>query len=385
MTVPIYILSGFLGSGKTTLLQQMLENWKAEGKTPAVVMNEIGDVNLDGMMLGEDVAMAELLSGCICCSNRADLGMELYNLIQTGEPDVIVIEASGVANPVEILDAVTEISLYHRMELRNLITVVDAAHLWELYEQQQGKTYRLMQEQIRAASVLIINKSDLLEPERLEKVEQIARGWNPYAPMHVTVRCALDRDLYEQAGHALAGEHHIAAAEENHAVNDKQVHSAHSEQHSLSGGLQSTQMATDSVQEHTSQHDHETHHDQNEAPHSKHDHEHHDTHETHTHAPHHSHEHVMVYTHYFEQPINSEAFETLIANLPTEVYRAKGILTFNDTNSRFLFQYAYRQSDFMKITPQKPVPDVAVFIGEHFDKRHIQELLLTLERQEREA
>ncbi|MEW4369323.1 CobW family GTP-binding protein [Paenibacillus kandeliae] len=353
MTVPIYILSGFLGSGKTTLLQQMLENWKAEGKTPAVVMNEIGDVNLDGMMLGEDVAMAELLSGCICCSNRADLGMELYNLIQTGEPDVIVIEASGVANPVEILDAVTEISLYHRMELRNLITVVDAAHLWELYEQQQGKTYRLMQEQIRAASVLIVNKSDLLESERLEKVEQIARGWNPYAPMYVTVRCELDRYLYEQAGHALAGEHHVTAAEGNASIAEEQVHSAH--------------------------------HDQNEQLHRKHDHQHHEDHHTHTHAPHHSHEHVMVYTHYFEQPINSEAFEALIANLPTEVYRAKGILTFNDTNSRFLFQYAYRQSDFMKITPQKPVPDVAVFIGEHFDKRHIQELLLTLERQEHEA
>ncbi|WP_411346186.1 CobW family GTP-binding protein [Paenibacillus sp. WLX1005] len=353
MTVPIYILSGFLGSGKTTLLQHMLENWKAEGKTPAVVMNEIGDVNLDGMMLGEDVAMAELLSGCICCSNRADLGTELYNLIQTGEPDVIVIEASGVANPIEILDAVTEISLYHRMELRNLITVVDAAHLWELYEQQQGKTYRLMQEQIRAASVLMINKSDLLDADRLEQVQQIARGWNPYAPMHVTVRCELDRDLYEQASHALAGEHQAPNAD---------------------------QLTTDEYNHHSANHDHDHNHHSDD-----HDHSHsHDEHER-VHAPHHSHEHVMVYTHYFEQPINSEAFEALIAGLPAEIYRAKGILTFNDTNSRFLFQYAYRQSDFMKITPQKPVPDVAVFIGEHFDKRHIQELLLTLERQESEA
>ncbi len=384
MTVPIYILSGFLGSGKTTLLQQMLENWKAEGKTPAVVMNEIGDVNLDGMMLDGDVAMAELLSGCICCSNRADLGMELYNLIQSGEPDVIVIEASGVANPVEILDAVTEISLYHRMELRNLITVVDAMHLWELYEQQQGKTYRLMQEQIRAASILIVNKSDLVQPEQLTQVQEIARRWNPYAPMYTTVRCELDRALYEeahpslaanssvQAGVAMAAENTTPHAGTNaaHSHADNHTHDEHCGCHSAEIEDDSTTAdmatATEATSSETSAHQHEDNHD--------HDHKHAELH--------HSHEHVMVYTHYFEQPINSEAFERLIASLPSEVYRAKGILTFSDTNSRFLFQYAYQQSDFMKITPQKEVPDVAVFIGEHFDKRHVQEQLQLLEQQE---
>ncbi len=384
MTVPIYILSGFLGSGKTTLLQQMLENWKAEGKTPAVVMNEIGDVNLDGMMLDGDVAMAELLSGCICCSNRADLGMELYNLIQSGEPDVIVIEASGVANPVEILDAVTEISLYHRMELRNLITVVDAMHLWELYEQQQGKTYRLMQEQIRAASILIVNKSDLVQPEQLTQVQEIARRWNPYAPMYTTVRCELDRALYEEAHPSLAADSSVQAgvamAVENttpnagtnvvHSHADNHTHDEHCGCHSaaIEDDSMTADMAssTEATSSETSAHQHEHTHD--------HDHKHA--------GLHHSHEHVMVYTHYFEQPINSEAFERLIASLPSEVYRAKGILTFSDTNSRFLFQYAYQQSDFMKITPQKEVPDVAVFIGEHFDKRHIQEQLQLLEQQE---
>ncbi len=379
MTVPIYILSGFLGSGKTTLLQQMLENWKAEGKTPAVVMNEIGDVNLDGMMLDGDVAMAELLSGCICCSNRADLGMELYNLIQSGEPDVIVIEASGVANPVEILDAVTEISLYHRMELRNLITVVDAMHLWELYEQQQGKTYRLMQEQIRAASILIINKSDLVQPEQLEQVQEIARRWNPYAPMYITVRCELDRALYEEAHPSLAAnsaEQHTGTmtsgiSTDKHMFNDmydKSEHHIHDEH----CGCQPT-ATPDQI---------DASGDSAGSPSSEASaHEHHGADHQHKQL-HHSHEHVMVYTHYFEQPINSEAFEQLIASLPSEVYRAKGILTFSDTNSRFLFQYAYQQSDFMKITPQKEVPDVAVFIGEHFDKRHIQQQLQLLEQQQ---
>ncbi len=327
MTTPVYILSGFLGSGKTTMLQHMIQEWKSLGKTPAVIMNEIGDVNLDGMMVDQDVAMAELLSGCICCSIRADLSMELYNLMETEKPDVIIIEASGVANPIEILDAVTETSLYNRMELKNLITVVDAAHLWELYQEQKGKTYRLMQEQIRCASVLILNKSDRVDATTITKLEAILRGWNAYAPIHTTVRCEVPSTIYTDLSS-------VVDAKETLAQNKQ----------------------TSTSTEHS--HDH--------------------THSEHMHG---SHSHVMAYTHYFEHPINSEAFENVIRSLPTEVYRAKGILTFNDTASRFLFQYAYREMDFMKITPQKAVPDVAVFIGEHFDKELIKEQLLVLEQQ----
>lgn len=334
MTTPVYILSGFLGSGKTTLLQHMIQEWKALGKTPAVIMNEIGDVNLDGMMVDQDVAMAELLSGCICCSIRADLSMELYNLMETEKPDVIIIEASGVANPIEILDAVTETSLYNRMELKNLITVVDAAHLWELYQEQKGKTYRLMQEQIRCASVLILNKSDRVDAETITQLEGILRGWNAYAPIHTTIRCEVPSTLYTDL---------LSVVDAKETLDRNK--------------------STSSANEH--QHDH-----------SEHDHTH--DHAEHMHG---SHSHVMAYTHYFEHPINSEAFENVIRSLPTEVYRAKGILTFNDTASRFLFQYAYREMDFMKITPQKEVPDVAVFIGEHFDKRQIKEQLLALEEQ----
>jgi G3E family GTPase len=72
-------------------------------------------------------------------------------------------------------------------------------------------------------------------------------------------------------------------------------------------------------------------------------------------------------------------FEKLLRELPRDVYRAKGILTFNDTSGRFLFQYAYRESDFMKINPQGEVQDVAVFIGEHFDKEEIRQRLSALE------
>ena len=87
----------------------------------------------------------------------------------------------------------------------------------------------------------------------------------------------------------------------------------------------------------------------------------------------------MAYTHYFKRPVNSEEFEQFVKELPRDVYRAKGIVTFNDTSSRFLFQYAYREADFMKITPQGEVPDVAVFIGEHFSSSELRTRLLEME------
>lgn len=87
----------------------------------------------------------------------------------------------------------------------------------------------------------------------------------------------------------------------------------------------------------------------------------------------------MVYTHYFTRPIDSERFEELVGRLPRNIYRGKGVLWFTDTASPFLFQYAYREMDFIKIAPKENVPNVAVFIGEHFDKTALAEQLTALE------
>lgn len=317
---PVYLLTGFLGSGKTTLLQHMLSNWKMQGLRPAVMMNEIGEVNLDGLLVEDSVPMAELLGGCICCTVRGDLGLQLSQLITTEAPDVIVIEATGAANPMEIFDAVTEVSLYMKLEIKPMITVVDSAHFLELYQKQQGKTYRLMLDQIRCGSILIMNKLDLVEPDQAEGLIQILKRLNPFAEIISAVKC--DIDISE-----------VVNMEQppNHRENIQDVHADGEDDHH-----------------------HEHHHGS-------------------------GHEHVTVYTHYFDGPINSEAFEQFLSDLPREIYRGKGVLTFSDTSSRFLFQYAYREPDFLKITPQGNVPDVAVFIGEHFDKQEIARRLKELE------
>ncbi|MNB72348.1 putative metal chaperone YciC [compost metagenome] len=317
-TVPVYILSGFLGSGKTTLLHRLLDDWKEQNLLPAVVMNELGEVNFDGMLVDRSVPMAELLAGCICCSASADLSMELTTLVKRDAPDVIVIEATGAANPLDIIDNVTETSLYTKVELKGLITVVDTAHLLGLYREQKGATYRLMQEQIRSASVLILNKQDRVSPEEAEEVQSLVRKWNAFAEIIPAVRCDVEiKKLME----AIA---EVPVTGQPEADDDSEDVESQGEQHA-------------------------------------------------------SHDHVMAYTHYFEHPVNSEAFEAFIKELPNDVYRAKGVLSFNDTSGRFLFQYAYRETDFLKINPQGEVADVAVFIGEHFSAGELRRKLLRLE------
>ncbi|WP_434751617.1 CobW family GTP-binding protein [Paenibacillus amylolyticus] len=346
--IPVYILSGFLGSGKTTLLVKLIEYWKQQNLRPAVVMNELGEVNLDGQIVDEEVPMTEMLGGCICCTVRGDLGLQLAELIQEESPDVIVIEATGAANPMEILDAVTETSLYMRLELKSLITVVDAAHLSGLYNEQKGKTFKLMQEQIRCASVLLLNKTDRVQAEQLQELEQLLNKWNGFAPVIPTVKCDVPMEHLLHSGVDVHIQRSGTAGDESNLVVEPHVHTEACRTHGCNHA-----------------HDHTGHRDGDQHEHSS--------------KPHTSHEHVMVYTHYFNKPVNSEAFEQFVAALPRDVYRAKGILSFSDTASRFWFQYAYRESDYMKITPQGDVPNVAVFIGEHFDQTTIREQLLEME------
>ncbi|WP_424768819.1 CobW family GTP-binding protein [Paenibacillus sp. sgz302251] len=321
--IPVHLLSGFLGSGKTTLLQRLLDYYKASGKKPAVIMNELGDINLDGQLLGNAVPMAEMLSGCICCTIRGDLGMEISMLIDQHQPDVIFIESTGAANPMETLDGVLEAAMYKPVDLHSVITVVDGPELLERGRTGKGRTFKLMQEQIRCASILLLNKVDKLEPEQLVESQQQLRELNAHARIIATVRCAIDDwSLLEDDG-TRALQHRVAHAP---------------------GGDEPESLG------------------QSGAGH------------------HHSHDHVMAVTHYWRNPVNSEDFEALLNRLPDNVYRAKGIVTFSDTRSRFLFQYAYRESDLMKIEPQGPVNDVAVFIGERFSKEWLLRELMLVEK-----
>lgn len=365
--VPVHILSGFLGSGKTTLLTAALDYYKLQGKKPAVLMNELGDVNLDGMLVDEAVPMSEMLSGCICCTIRGDLGMELKQLIDEHQPDVIFVECTGAANPIEILDGVTDASLLTELELQSVVTVIDAGQLSERSRTAAGKTYRLMQDQIRCGTRLVLNKSDVVTPEELIRLEKLIRDWNPDAPLDVTVRCAIDLSFFERGGRV------AAAKPEAGAHNPASCGCGHSHSHGGEGEDAACGAAGGHAeQEHSEQERTGHEHASPELTDQKHG------HADREHAHHHSHDHVMVYTHYFDHPIDSERFEALVGSLPPEIFRAKGILRFTDTAGPFLFQYAYREMDFIRIAPKQETPHVAVFIGERFDRKALVDRLSAL-------
>ncbi|CAM3380791.1 CobW family GTP-binding protein [Marinicrinis lubricantis] len=317
--VPIIVLSGFLGSGKTTLLTKMIEYYKSAGRRPAVIMNELGDVNLDGAYVGAEIPMEEMLSGCICCTMRGDAALAVKQLVDEHDPDVILIEATGAANPTEIVDALTEASLYMPAELRQLMTVVDGPNLLEFAAKGKGRTYRLMKEQIRCASLLLLNKVDLLSSGDKDQVMQLIEETGTKAPVIETVACEIELSKWlEDKGQTW----------HNHRENADPLQLESGELSGIDQG-----------------------------------------HHTHAHS---SHEHMMVVTHYLQQPLNSEKFDQFIRSLPENVYRGKGIVRFSDTTGGlYLFQYAYRETDYMAIEPQGELSEVVVLIGEGLHSKQL--------------
>ncbi|KZE69678.1 GTPase [Paenibacillus jamilae] len=352
--IPIVVLSGFLGSGKTTLLQHALAYYKEQGLKPAILMNELGDVNLDGSLVNNQAPMKEMLSGCICCTIRGDLGVELMNLAEEYKPDVIVVECTGVANPMEIVDAVTDASIYSSMVLQSVITVMDARQFLDFsLGSERNKSFRLMQDQLRCASKLVINKTDLLTTGELQKVQALVKELNPYALTVSTERSDVDPMTF----FSVQGEERMDVSRKKDSIVDIANDRHHAENRF-----------------HTYGHDEHTEH----RPYDHHEFEHHD--HDHKHGEHyHSYDHVVVHTHFFGQPVSRSEFEQLFRSLPAEIYRAKGIVRFLETEGQMMFQFAYRELEIIPIRPQKPVNDVAVIMGENFSASEIGERLKKLE------
>ncbi|KPL57598.1 CobW family GTP-binding protein [Rossellomorea vietnamensis] len=161
MKKDVYILSGFLGSGKTTLLKQLLKSLKDHDKKPAVLMNELGSVSIDSDAVDGDTALRELLDGCICCTISEKLESQLQELLLNEDFDVLVIETTGAAHPVEVVDSILSPLFADRFEFRGIVTIVDGLQ-WRNRGDFSPAVLHLMREQIRHAQFIIANKMDLL-------------------------------------------------------------------------------------------------------------------------------------------------------------------------------------------------------------------------------
>ncbi|MED3725903.1 GTP-binding protein [Priestia filamentosa] len=177
--VDVFILSGFLGSGKTTLLRQLLQEEKEHGRNVGVIMNEAGETAVDSEVLPNEVPLAELLNGCVCCTIQGQLEGQLEEMISSYTLDAIYIETTGIAHPIEVLDGCITPSLSGRITVRSIITVVNSKLLLEL-DSLSNRAQKLFLEQIRHGDLLLLNKEDLLtEDEKantLMKVQMLNEG-----------------------------------------------------------------------------------------------------------------------------------------------------------------------------------------------------------------
>ncbi|KEO84221.1 CobW family GTP-binding protein [Tumebacillus flagellatus] len=184
--IPVYILTGFLGAGKTTLLKNLLTAVKADGLRPAVVMNEFGMESVDTLSLqGANVPVMDLVEGCVCCTVKGGLADAMLQLIEAARPDVIFLEATGVANPVDIVDALFEPELHGAVSLGGVFTLVGATRfpLAVPPEFSQTQLQRTQFDQVRYADIVLISKTDAADFGRKFAVESVVRELNAKAPI----------------------------------------------------------------------------------------------------------------------------------------------------------------------------------------------------------
>ena len=324
--VPITLLCGYLGAGKTTLMNKVLSNQK--GYKVAVIVNDIGEINVDerliakGANITDTSSIVPLTNGCICCNLKSDMVQQIENLIDTGKFDYILIESSGVCEPMPIAQAIEQIN---NGRLDNVVSVVDAKRLVDefaggdqLLKEDMGEEdiESLLVQQIEFCSTLIINKKDLVSDEEMKKVRAVVKALQPHVKVIETSQgnvavediIATKRFDFDVVFESAAWVSHLENATEEHE------HHEHDE------------------------HDHEHHH------HDEHDHEHHHDDpnhvcDEHCHCHHHHHRHdgadedeygIGSFVYFRRRPFNRLKLEEYAAKWPRNIIRSKGIMWFSD-------------------------------------------------------
>jgi len=206
--IPVTVISGFLGSGKTTLLSHLLAN--RQGLKIALIVNDMASVNIDAKIIKTKEKMVELSNGCICCTLRLDLVEQLDEMYRDGGFDYVVIEGTGIAEPLPIAQTFCYpyedqetgkvVDITDKYKLDTLVTVVDSKHFMDLYTtenalhkmdksadcEDERSVADLLSEQVEFANVIMLNKTDLASKSELETLEQFIRTINKKAIVYRT-------------------------------------------------------------------------------------------------------------------------------------------------------------------------------------------------------
>lgn len=329
---PITLLCGYLGAGKTTLLNAVLKN--QEGYKVAVIVNDIGEINVDASLIAKEGNITDtqdivpLTNGCICCTLKGQMAKNIEKLIASGKYDYILIEASGVCEPLPICQQIETIK---NGTLDNVVGVVDAARLVDEFASGDSLLNKegmdeediesLLVQQIEFCSTLVLNKIDLVTEEEKNKVLEVIEALHPSVKIIESVKgnvpvkdilstSSFDFDkVYESAGwcQALSAEGGLGDDEDE---GNPDLH-----------------------------HEEEEHHHHHDEDHEEEHHHHHDEEEEHHHHHHHEHKHegesedeygIGTFIYYRRKPFNREKLRTYVKTWPKNIIRSKGTIWFGD-------------------------------------------------------
>ena len=333
---PITLLCGYLGAGKTTLLNKVLSN--QEGYKVAVIVNDIGEVNFDEKLIADGAKITDtssivpLTNGCICCTLKTQLAQNIENLIKSGKFDYIMIEASGVCEPMPI---VQELETIKNGKVDNVVGVVDAARLVDEFAGgdkllkkdsiEEEDVESLLVQQIEFCSTLVINKKDLVSDEEFKKVRKVIEVLHPGVKIIETSHG--DVDVKEIMGtNSFEFDSVYASAGWCKHLEEDEVEDEHHEEH------------------HHREEEHEEHH--------HHEHDEHD-HEEHEHHHHHEHRHegesedeygIGTFIYYRRKPFDRQLLDEYANTWPRNIIRCKGLMWFADEpEMAWVFETSGRQ------------------------------------------